>query len=249
MTEAFHTAVYDFQQNAYRDPHFCRTGVLRQDPQITKLCQALQDIAWIVGGAARFVCSPQMNLPPAGDVDVFLRQPTSKARIEAILGELGYQKTSDGRLASTWMNATWKRPVQVVLPRTEKHLCSCSENPEDILQKLDFSVCRALLLSPMEALVDVDFLKDEIGMRLSIKHIVCPLTSVRRIAKYTAKGYKISMGEILKLFAEWSERATETETETAAEVTPTQILQMFTGDETEFAMKVSDDLLSALYMD
>ena len=230
MSEPFHTAVYDFQQKAYHAPQFCRSVVLRQDPQITELCQAFKNVAWIGGGAARFVCSPQEKQPPAGDVDVFLRQPTSKARIEAALTELGYHKTIDGRLASTWKNTTAPRPVQVVHPRIEKHLCTYSENPEDILQRLDFSVCRAILLSPTEALVDKDFLQDETDMRLRIKHIVCPLTSVRRIAKYTAKGYSIPMGEIVKLFAEWSERANATATKTATELTPTQILQMFSDD-------------------
>ena len=43
--------------------------------------------------------------------------------------------------------------------------------------------------------------------RLNIKWIVCPISSVRRIAKYTSKGYKAKGLQVVKLFAEWSERA------------------------------------------
>eukprot|EP00750_Incisomonas_marina_P032118 INCI8890.1.p1 GENE.INCI8890.1~~INCI8890.1.p1 ORF type:complete len:421 (-),score=59.21 INCI8890.1:182-1333(-) len=56
------------------------------------------------------------------------------------------------------------------------------------------------------ALVDEHFLRDEAAKRLIIKHVVCPLGSVKRIAKYSQKGYHCPMETIGELYSEWTHR-------------------------------------------
>ena len=86
--------------------------------------------------------------------------------------------------------------------------------------------------------------------RLNIKWIVCPISSVRRIAKYTSKGYKAKGLQVVKLFAEWSERARKQKNVAAGENveisgTPDEILKNFS----EMNGKLNAKFLNGLYMD
>ena len=86
--------------------------------------------------------------------------------------------------------------------------------------------------------------------RLNIKWIVCPISSVRRIAKYTSKGYKAKGLQVVKLFAEWSERARKQKNVAAGENveisgTPDEILKGFS----EMNGKLNARFLNGLYMD
>ena len=135
-------------------------------------------------------------------------------------------------------------------------------------------VARAAIISPTRALVDVHFERDERLRSLRVRHVVCPISSVRRIAKYTAKGYRCNTVEVVKLFAEWSTRA---EAEEKAEekppppapergepeVGPTRILELYGqhlpvpatgGGQSEAARSQIDDalmdaLVTGLYVD
>merc|ERR1719473_252605 len=97
--------------------------------------------------------------------------------------------------------------VQIILPRKHKYLRCGAVSLEEQLSFLDFTVTRAALLDRASGLVDSDFLKDEADMKLVVKHVVDPVTSVIRIGKYTKKGYSIQNAQAVKLFIEWSHRA------------------------------------------
>ena len=72
---------------------------------------------------------------------------------------------------------------------------------------MDFTVARIVLVDENIALADADFLIDEQKRRLVIRNIVCPISGVRRVSKYTTKGYSCTSVEIVKLFAEFMDRA------------------------------------------
>ena len=168
--------------------------------------------AIIAGGAVRWMCSPLSDPVGSADVDVF---PPTKGKLEALEGRLlamGYERINEARseMARTYRKASAPAPagfVQLVEPRTHAHMNTAAGSAAELLETLDFTVARAALLSGSTALVDADFEHDERLKLLRIRHIVCPISAVRRIAKYTAKGYNCRMLEIVKLFAEWSERA------------------------------------------
>ena len=84
-------------------------------------------------------------------------------------------------------------------------------------------------MSPTHCLVDPDFARDEERRLVSVRHIVCPQSSVRRIAKYVKKGYHVKLLEIVKLFAEWSERAQQVTP--AGEIGPTEVLEAYGNEQ------------------
>ena len=127
-----------------------------------------------------------------------------------------------------------------------------ADTAEQLLSTLDFTIARAAIVTDEHALVDVDFERDERLRQIRVRHIVCPISSVRRIAKYTAKGYRCKMLEIVKLFAEWSSRAEAGATMPSegeqAGITPTQLLRLFhSGDDTEDERV--NRILAGLYVD
>lgn len=174
----------------------------------------------IAGGAVRWMCSPLSEtmdgknggLVGSNDVDIF---PPSNEKLEALearLLDMGYSRLEDerGDMARTYRKPSVPKPaghVQLVVPRRSAFMNTSAGTAAELLETLDFTVARAALLSASVALVDADFEHDERRKLLRIRHIVCPISAVRRIAKYTAKGYHCRMLEIVKLFAEWSERA------------------------------------------
>ena len=130
-----------------------------------------------------------------------------------------------------------------------------ADTAEQLLSTLDFTIARAAIVTDEHALVDVDFERDERLRQIRVRHIVCPISSVRRIAKYTAKGYRCKMLEIIKLFAEWSSRAeagAALPSEDEVGITPTQLLRLFchsndVGGDTEDER--IDRILAGLYVD
>ena len=103
--------------------------------------------------------------------------------------------------------------------------------PEQVISYFDFTVARAALLPNDTALVDERFEDDIKNKILHIEHIVCPLMSVRRIAKYVLKGYFISTKEVLKLFLAYQQRdmtrvAYLLQQDT---LTPDEVLELQTG--------------------
>jgi hypothetical protein len=210
-----------------------RRGIEEMSPLINA---ALAYGAHIAGGAARWMVSPVANPVPTADIDIFPPDQSVFEALEATLMHMGYEKYRGGRadMALTFMHPGLKSPtrfVQLVVPRKEKHMNTAATNVEELLASLDFTVSRAVIVSTGYALVDVDFERDERLRLLRVRHIVCPISSVRRIAKYTTKGYRCRMLEIIKLFAEWSRRAEANpdriQLDAPKEVTPTQLLEMF----------------------
>ena len=174
---------------------------------IKDIAALISGYGWIAGGAVRALYE---NETPV-DVDIFSRNALSHATIKASLSAAGYEPVFSNGMLARYKRQLGDRTlsVDVVVPRTAQYMTT-EGNIESILGSFDFTVARAALLTSLLSnptlLVDTDFTKDVKDKRLVIKNIVCPLGAVKRIAKYTAKGYKISLQEILKLFVAYRER-------------------------------------------
>jgi len=184
---------------------------------------ALSCNSHIAGGAVRWMCSPLKDPVPTADVDIFPPDASKLLALAARLQGMGYKRhaTAHNQMALSFEHESLAAPaklVQLVIPRKTAHLNTSAVGAEELLSKLDFTIARAAVIGTKRALVDADFMRDEHLRLLRVRHIVCPISCVRRIAKYSAKGYRCRMLEIMKLFAEWSHRA---EAETAREDTTT----------------------------
>jgi len=206
-----------------RQAQFTHVPIRRGMDQMRPLVQAASACgSLIAGGVVRWMCSPAKQPAPTTDVDIF---PPDRERLEMLerqLIRLGYERSSlRDTMAVTYKHHELKESrspaavVQLVLPRTTAFMNTAAATVRGLLCTLDFTVVRAAIVSETRALVDVDFERDEQLRSLRVRHIVCPISSVRRIAKYTGKGYRINTVEIIKLFAEWSLRAQAEEAEQA----------------------------------
>src|ERR1051326_1197806 len=114
--------------------------------------------------------------------------------------------------------------VDLVEPREGEHVKTFGTS-EEVISKFDFTVCRGALTKVSEVstwgsvipirhdaqmgtlLIDEDLEEDIKKKALRIKHIVCPVGSMRRAFKYQAKGYHLPTREMVKLFCEWESRS------------------------------------------
>jgi hypothetical protein len=158
-----------------------------------------------------------------------------------------------GQMAVSYVNEAIIGPeknVQIVMPRRTAYITTETKDVGELLSTLDFTVTRAAIISEDTALVDVHFEQDEQATTLRLRHIVCPISSVRRISKYVAKGYSCNMIEIVKLFAEWSDRARKDGDATKGEVTPADLLKELAGELLPSGMPRNRSIaLQGLYID
>jgi hypothetical protein len=114
--------------------------------------------------------------------------------------------------------------VDLIEPREGEHVKTFG-TPEEVISNFDFSVCRGALVNVISSeelswagllktkhndgvvLIDEDLEKDIKTKTLRIKHIVCPVGSMRRAFKYQVKGYHLPTREMVKLFREWESRS------------------------------------------
>jgi hypothetical protein len=232
---AFDTQLDTFQEMHKGRGPFVRIPTQRQSPALGRIYDAIGELGWIGGGCVRWLCSPNKNPIPPGDVDIFMRS-NDPAKLEQMLENLyalGYatQHTSamaiNMRKAASTYDEMFAINLQVVLPRKGIYIRTYAGTPEELAAHLDFSVSRAVLVSHSEAIVDADFMADEVAMRLNIKHIVCPVSSIHRLTKYSRKGYKANALQSVKLLAEWSARA---KIDHKGEIAPVDVLAAFSND-------------------
>jgi len=194
--------------------------------EIAHLWYPLKDMAYFLGGYVRYMASPvkptKEDVP--GDIDLYPKasqlteilgtssfrlsmtgmddQPTT---IAAALEQLGYELTFESPAALSYTRQGSDLKVQVIKPFAEQVTGDIIE----ILENFDFTIARAGLVDIDQAIVDSRFINDEMQRKLRIETIHCPISGVKRIAKYVKKGYNISPTEIIKLFEDWDNRPRE----------------------------------------
>lgn len=182
-----------------------RRGIRAIEP-ILQLCDRY-GVA-ILGGYARYCCSPRDKPAPPGDVDIF---PCGEGDGEAIFtglyrGMLGAGFTP---LCETRFSVTFATPgtgrmlgvpnVQLIKPQVEGGFATCG-SLRSVLGRFDFSVtCVGLGRDRRVGLAHRLFLADEAALRLRVMWPADPEASVRRAARYVRRGYGLEMGELSRL--------------------------------------------------
>lgn len=174
--------------------------------QILELCDRHE--GRVMGGYARFVCSPRPHPARPQDIDIF---PIGMGRPDAIFGSLFRALLSQGFkvIAESAMSVTFENPgssrlfgvpdVQLIKPFRGAGVVTCGTASE-VLGTFDFSVTRVALNSDRKtALADSAFLADEELMRLRILHVASVPSTRRRILSYQRRGYKIAQEELIQL--------------------------------------------------
>lgn len=169
----------------------------------------------IMGGYARYVCSPRPRPAAAGDVDLFPVGDNSPDEVFDALYRgllyLGFVAAEECKFCVYFENPGSSKlvnlpDVQLVKPFRE------ALRPEDrsvraVLGSFDFSVTRvALNADRATAIAHRTFLADEQALRLRVMSPACPVSTMRRAMRYAARGYTLSRREAVKLFLDWEAR-------------------------------------------
>jgi serine/threonine protein kinase len=179
-----------------RPGQFVELPIRRGLVEMYALLRASRDCnAWIAGGAARWMCSPRAEPVATRDVDIFPSDEVSLHRLATRLELLGYTRlapvipSTDSEVPGIQKTMAWNfvKPdlapspsahVQLVVPRKTVRMCTATADVTELLRSLDFSVCRAAVVSVTTVMVDKAFEKDETNGVLRIRNIVCPITAV-----------------------------------------------------------------------
>jgi hypothetical protein len=175
----------------------------------------------------RYMVSPVAKPYPAGDIDIY---PYNDDACETILGDIqkffgpfrpmtlrkmqGLDLRADARFLKVLAESPVAYSVKIdeetkiqIIKPDNKGAMVVTGNLENILKNFDFTVCKAGLLDINSAMVDDNFVRDELTNSLVITNIHCPIGQMKRIAKYVKKGYRISPDETFKVLLDWDSRS------------------------------------------
>lgn len=149
--------------------------------------------AWIAGGFAAWAAAPDGAEPPAPtDIDIFTSSWRGFNEIGFYLNKYGYHREIETPTAHTYMKQDSKA-VQIIVPRDYV-------THADVIVDFDFSVCQAVFVSPSKIGIGEYFMEDIGAKRLRIMTVKEPILAIRRIAKYSQKGYAIKPEDVIKIF-------------------------------------------------
>lgn len=189
------------------------TDVKRPELVKTLLEVICKQDAFICGGFARVVCSPNAKPIPSEDIDIYLYNKDSFNILAKRLESIYYIKSKENDVSCVFTyvveSDTLHPLINLIKPIESGHLHTFGEI-DNILNNFDFTIARCGVYlnsdNEIKARCDNDFENDERDHVLRIKNIHCPIAEVNRICKYTKRGYKIPLMEIVKCFMDWEER-------------------------------------------
>jgi hypothetical protein len=190
---------------------FVETSLVRGRRLVRYLLRVLRGTGGVIaGGFPRWCCSPLPD--PAGfrDVDVFCSDDATLQRVRCALLAFGHALVRENRVsfvhAGRWrLFGLSVPPVNVIKPVDEGRVQTRGDLAE-VLHNFDFTICKAGILDETRGLVHVAFRADEKARRLRFTRIHTPMTGIVRAIKYSRKGYKISLRELMRVFAFWDEQ-------------------------------------------
>ena len=168
------------------------------------------------GGYVRWAASPSLNPAAYGDLDAYAetmeQHEEAKKRLQGFIKK---EPTFDSPVATSFTfdgTALEGAPkLQLIKPVGDGNTV-LSGTLTDIIENFDFSIIRIGVdpkVSLDYALADDDFIQDEMNKVLNVKKIHCPISAIKRIAKYREKGYAVSNENLMKLFTDWDGRTPE----------------------------------------
>lgn len=155
--------------------------------------------AFVLGGFARYLCSPHSDTPRPGDIDIFCSKDWACRKIVEYLESCGGVITAETSRAYTFGPSVFltELPIQVIKPRRTAPGVIGSRNlsDEEIMDQFDFGICQAAVLSESECRVSTNFVMDEASKLLCIENTPCPFSTMARAVKYGSYGYTMPQGE------------------------------------------------------
>ena len=223
--------------------------VLRGATEITHLFNTVTNHNGVIcGGYVRYMCSPQLNPIPAGDIDIYFQNEEDHDLFIKKIKNAGMEIKHENEISTTFKRTNdpdiefaYCPTIQVIKPKLEGAIVAVG-TLEEILDNFDFTVVRVGLVTLEGALADDDFLEDELHKKLQIKNIHCPVSSTLRCMKYAKKGYFLHPFEVLKLLSDWENRDIEYRDNLAA-------LLKESHEKGELDQKQIDELESLLWVD
>jgi hypothetical protein len=180
-------------------------------PMITPIYIDLIDIAdgkgFLAGGAVRNLFYPDQK--GVSDFDFYAYKPEDREALKDNFLRAGFELKRDLNNC-WWLEKDYrskyffakKKRVSVQIIKT---FCG---TPEQVVDEFDFTVCRIAWTGSMFCW-DKDFFENNEKKILIIKTIQCPIGAIRRIIKYSKKGFWISNVQIVKLFENYIGRGND----------------------------------------
>lgn len=154
----------------------------------------------ICGGYVRWAVSEDAVPIDYSDIDIFCSDMSIFGKVTTQLEDiLGKYKVTP--FTHSFGNVQLIRPPRedTVLPlRIHQHVCN-------LLDWFDMSIAKGALKSHDVAIVHTDLIDDDRNKEIHLHRVTCPVSTFRRVVKYMNKGYKMSVTEMVRLFASWED--------------------------------------------
>lgn len=168
---------------------------------------------FICGGFARWACSIVEQPIVPNDIDVFCGDETTYEAIASRFTNDSRAKQQSDTAIETKYNIVLRGgfdqrtiAVQLIKPTTIFNMVATGDWI-NVLDNFDFTIAKCAILPTGDAWAHVDFDIHEAAKALVITNIHCPISSMKRVIKYTSKGYTIESAELLKLFVDYENRS------------------------------------------
>lgn len=188
---------------------FVRQPVVVASSQILQLLDAVGDLAYVAGGAARQIVMGA-EAPPAWDVDLFLYHPGDFERAVAAVAALGYVNDVDTERSSEFApRIPGELPVQIIEYYRDAWSLT-SGQPEDVLSHFSFTTETFAVVRrnrTTEAVVGATAVDDTLSHMLRVQNVTSPLVCGLRAVKHAYKGFGIEPDQLQIIFDAYLERA------------------------------------------
>lgn len=188
---------------------FVRGPVNVWAPQIAELLDAVGDIAYVAGGAARQLFMTDA-VPPAWDIDLFLYEPGDFEEVKTRIQALGYVNAARTEHSAEFEPRTSRDlPVQVIEPFEDAWSKSAGE-PEDVLSCFSFTTEMFAIVTTedgFEAVIGATAVADTDSRMLVVQNVTNPLIVSLRAVKHGFKGFGIAPEQMQLIFDAYMERA------------------------------------------
>lgn len=192
-----------------------RRGSAEMEP-LLELCR--MHGARVMGGFARFMCSPNEKPVRPSDVDVFPIGSMAEcnvafSRLCDAFRTAGLVVRHESAVALTFAPSDRACSARIQLIRPLKRSDpSMPMSVLDVLGAFDFSVVRvAINTDGKTAIASPYFCDDERSRTLRIEAISAPVGSLMRVIKFARKGYRLPAEEAMKLLGCWESSVHPTE--------------------------------------
>lgn len=172
--------------------------------KLTPLFNELGAPCWIAGGCVRDLCLYGHHNT---DIDVFFK--TTEDCNKAYHEMMGYKRTDIQDDNST--GATHTESSELILKNERVFKFSVpglgkidivrvlGKSPGDTIANFDFTVCAAAVDRAGNFYCHSRFFEDLVNRKLVIVKLPAPMSTMRRLQKYTQKGYTICQGGLLEI--------------------------------------------------